>query len=427
MAGKKNVKRRQCRLTPEGWVFLIILGFIGVGAVLRNVNLLILATGMMLAPVIFNWRVCVANLRSLSAKRVVPDQVHALTPINVSWTCDNEHGRLPARNLVLRDRLVDRKGAAKEDSLSRKLISKMDSFFQTGTWDNDFAHVCFEGVSKTDPDIVTYQCLFPARGEYNLGPAELKTSYPFGLVYCRIPLNESETVFVAPPLGQLNPTWERRINSLETGGQSRMRQRGLEQDEFYALRKWRSGDSQKNIHWRSSARRGVPMVKQFDEPNDRDFALLLDLHTEDEVARLQCETILSFAATALSQAGADILGQLAIAVCGEETHLVSGRQGVTTRSNVMRRLAVAKPVAEPEIESSIIELASLVSSGTPLYCFSTREAPLWLDSSHADSISPALKSVQHLVRWIRVDSKEFAELFSVDGGTSAAKEMEAAV
>ena len=299
----------------------------------------------------------------------------------------------------------------------------MDAFFQSGTSDNDYAHICFQDVSNTDTDIATYQCLFPARGEYKLGPAELKTSYPFGLVSCNIPLDEHETVFVAPPLGDLNPTWEKRINSMESGWQSRMRKRGLEQDEFYALRKWRSGDSQKNIHWRSTARRGVPMVKQFDEPNDRDFAMLLDLHSEDEVTRLQCETMLSFSATALSQTGSDILGQLAIGVCGEENHLISGRQSVTTRKNVMRRLAVAKPVARPDIESSMIELASLVSAGTPLYCFSTREEPAWLDSSVME-ISPALKSVQHLVRWIRVDTDEFSELFSVQRERPSSKQAE---
>ena len=430
MARKKKTNVRHCRLTSEGWIYVIIVCFIAVGAVLRNVSLLILATGMLLAPLIFNWRVCVANLRSLSAKRVVPEHGHAQTPMSVAWTCDNKGGRLTARNLILRDRLHQKTRVKTASSLLGRLIQsvtgKIESVLQTGEHDNDYAHVCFQNVTKLDPSIVTYQCFFPGRGKYDIGPAELKTSFPFGLVACSIPLGEKDTVYVAPPLGKLNPTWERRVNSMETGGQSQMRRRGLEKDEFYAIRKWRPGDSRKDVHWKSTARMGFPMTKQFDQPNDRDFALLLDLHHEDETARLQCETILSFAATALSHAtGADVQGQVAVAVCGEEIHLVAGRQNRKTHGNIMRRLAVANPVANPDIDASVVELASRISVGTPLYCFSTRDKPGWLQSGSdveiSPALSPALSAVKNLVRWIQVDSREFKELFSTESHSATGK------
>ncbi|QEG24465.1 DUF58 domain-containing protein [Mariniblastus fucicola] len=422
MASKRKPVR-QCKVTPEGWVYIVIVCFIAVGAILRNVNLLILATGMLLAPLIFNWRVCVVNLRSLSAKRVVPERVHAQTPVNVSWTCSNIGGRLTARNLILNDRLRRTRkpelGKGFFGRVVQSIVAKFEAAFRTRNLDDDYAHVCFRSVSTMDPGIVTYQCFFPGRGKYDLGPAELRTSYPFGLVACSIPLPQKDTVYVAPPLGVLHPTWERRINSMETGGQSQMRRRGMEQDEFYAMRKWRSGDSRRNIHWRSTARLGHPMVKQFDEPNDRDFALLLDLHHEDEATRLQCETILSFAATALSQVGSEVQGQLAVAVCGEENHLVCGRQSRATHNSVMRRLAVAHPTENPDIDASVVEVAGQISMGTPLYCFSTRDKPVWLTSNESVEVSPALSSVRQLVRWVRVGSKEFTELYSIEGQSSA--------
>ena len=428
MARKRKAGLRHCRLTPEGWVYVVIVSFIAVGAVLRNVNLLIIATGMLLAPLLFNWRVCVANLRSLTAKRVVPERVHAHSPINISLTCDNTGGRLTARNLILHDRLEKETQDQKKSGFFGRLIlrvrKQIESTFQTHSLSEKYAHVCFKSVSNLDPGVATYQCLFPGRGKYELGPAELKTSFPFGLVACNISLDEAQTVFVAPPLGLLHPTWERRINSMETGDQSRMRRRGLEQEEFYAMRKWRSGDNLKNIHWRSTARMGFPMVKQFDQPNDRDFALLLDLHNEDEITRVQCETILSFAATALSQAAADVQGQLAVAICGRENHLVSGRQNRKTRNDVMRRLSVADSVPNPEIDASVVELASQISVGTPLYCFSTREEPAWLTSNDPAEISPALSAVRNLVRWVNIDSKEFSELFSPESTSKTDKNSE---
>jgi uncharacterized protein (DUF58 family) len=414
MARKKTPKDRQCKLTPEGWVYMVIVGFIATGAVLRNVNLLIFATGMLIAPLIFNWRVCMANLRSLRARRVIPERVHALTPVNIAWTCENDGGRLTARNLILHDRIFDSSKRNQPKGFLRRIASKVESMFQVLNFEEDHAHVSFQSVSRLDPNITTYQCMFPGRGKYEIGPAELKTSFPFGLVACRVPLEAKDLILVAPPLGTLQPTWERRIDSREVGEQSRMRRRGLEQDEFYAMRKWRSGDSRRNIHWRSSARMGFPMVKQFDQPNDRDFALLLDLHSDDEITRLQCEVMLSFAATALSQTSSDVRGQLGVALCGKENHLISGRQNVATNHNVMRRLAVVQPTVSPEIEASVIELASQISAGTPLYCFSTRDEPVWLSSNGVVKISPALSAIRHQVRWVRVDSDEFNELFSLD-------------
>ena len=101
-------------------------------------------------------------------------------------------------------------------------------------------------------------------------------------------------------------------------------------------------------------------------------------------------------------------------MCGKENHLISGRQNVATNHNVMRRLAVVQPTVSPEIEASVIELASQISAGTPLYCFSTRDEPVWLSSNGVVKISPALSAIRHQVRWVRVDSDELNELFSLD-------------
>lgn len=428
MTRKRKAGSRRCKVTPEGWAYIVIVCFIAVGAILRNVNLLILATGMLLAPLLFNWRTCMANLRSLTAKRVVPERVHAHLPISITWTCHNTGGRLTAHNLMLHDRLEKETQDKEEPGFFRRMFrgirNKLKSTFQTKSLSEEYAHVCFKSVSKLAPGVVSYRCLFPGRGKYDLGPAELKTSFPFGLVACIIPLKETHTVFVAPPLGLLHPTWERRVNSMETGGQSQMRRRGLEHEEFYAMRKWRSGDNLKHIHWRSTARLGFPMVKQFDQPNDRDFALLLDLHSDDEITRTQCETILSFAATALSQISSEVQGQLAVAICGKENHLVAGRQNRKTQNDVMHHLAVADPVSNPDITKSVVELAAEISVGTPLYCFSTREKPIWLSSNDPADISPALSAVRNMIRWVHTESEEFNELFSPELKAKTKKESE---
>ena len=46
--------------------------------------------------------------------------------------------------------------------------------------------------------------------------------------------------------------------------------------EFHGLRDYRPGDSLRHIHWRSSARRGAPVVQEFEQENPGTITLLLD-------------------------------------------------------------------------------------------------------------------------------------------------------
>ena len=95
---------REIRLTPEGWIFLVILGFITVGAVLRNVNLLILMAGLMYGPLLINWRIAVNRVRSLAARRSLPHRVYANQLASIQWVCENR-SRLTAWNVIIRDEI----------------------------------------------------------------------------------------------------------------------------------------------------------------------------------------------------------------------------------------------------------------------------------------------------------------------------------
>ena len=64
--------RRRAWLTREGWYYLAVLAFIIGGAVLRSVNLLVILAGMMIAPLLFNWRLVMASLMGLSIRRKLP-------------------------------------------------------------------------------------------------------------------------------------------------------------------------------------------------------------------------------------------------------------------------------------------------------------------------------------------------------------------
>src|SRR5690606_38054331 len=103
-----------------------------------------------------------------------------------------------------------------------------------------------------------------------------------------------------PRLGRLAPRWNRERSRAAELARRHEPRRGSFDDEFHHLREHRWGDNPRSIHWRSSARQGQLMVREFQENREPDLVLLLDLwappHPADE-QQDRVELAVSFAAT----------------------------------------------------------------------------------------------------------------------------------
>src|SRR6185437_10254479 len=99
--------RRRAWLTREGWNYLAILTFIIGGAVLRSVNLLVVLAGMMIAPLLFNWRLVMASLMGLVIRRRVPEHVLAGEPITVEIHVENTRTWMSTWLLSVEDRIAE--------------------------------------------------------------------------------------------------------------------------------------------------------------------------------------------------------------------------------------------------------------------------------------------------------------------------------
>ena len=458
----RYIRRRkyleQVTLTAEGFAYLTVASFITIGSVLRNVNLLILMTGIMFAPLLINWRLAVHRVRSLRGRRQLPTRIHANQMVSVQWNCENAEGSVTAMNVIVKDRIR----RAPEDSQTLERRPDKTGFSQFKTDQRLFAElrdrlfgrsidqataeslVRFQRVKGGRSDLQAYRAFFPQRGKYLFGPAEINCSFPFGLILSRQRIGQECQVLVGPELGVLSPTWEKRMNSIATGADSVRRSRANEEEDFYALRRWRSGDSRKNIHWRSTAKQGFPIVKQFAERNNRDFALVLDLFVDDgqpetlQADEQACEAALSFAATTLLNVKASVEGQAAIAVCGRTQEVYRSKSVGGLVAEAMPALAVAAGHSMPEIVEGVVSCLEVVSSGTPIYVVSSRAMPASLqlglqietiaqDAMLGQSVEAERKHAQRaryvarrmrmglpMVRWLNVQSKEFQEIFTVD-------------
>ncbi len=410
-------KRNRIRLSlpTEGWLYLVILAFVSVCAVLRNVNLLIIISGVMFAPLFLSWRISRHMVRHAIAKRILPHRIHVGQMITIQWKVTNL-SQIPFWYIKITDQI---------QPIARSNISepvpqsaKRNRYTSGRLPEPSQVSAVLVHVATGRAEYTAYRCMFASRGPYEAGPAVVSTQFPLGLIRSWFRIRHKETFYVAPRLGSLHPDWDRRLGSLAHGNESVRRRRGSVQEEFYALRRWRSGDNMRQIHWRTTAKYRRPMVRQYDQKSNRDIAIVLDLyvdrdpHDSLEYEPDKCELILSFAATLLTQIGYAVKGRIGFAVAGRETCVFSNRSQVHFTPNVMRHLATASGGTHPDLQLAITDVLACVSSGTPCFVVSTRDL-------NGDQISQLLdpstwRKTQNAIRWLACDSPEFEKLFSVD-------------
>ncbi|HND52739.1 MAG TPA: DUF58 domain-containing protein [Pirellulaceae bacterium] len=246
------------RLVREGWYYALVLGFIVGGAVLREVNLLLVLAAMLIGPLVFSWRIAVSTVRGLTGERRMANRMHAGDSVLVEVAVTNPRPSLPAWMIVAEDRWrrVERTGVTSDLTYARALVP----------------HV---GPSETSDG--RYRLTIYRRGRYRTEALRLVTRFPFGLVEATEDLRQSHDILVAPRLGRLTRGWVRLLEADRSGQLRSRHRRGIVEADYYGLREWRSGDSRRWIHWRSSAKIGTLAVLQFEEQQHDDLVMLLDL------------------------------------------------------------------------------------------------------------------------------------------------------
>jgi uncharacterized protein (DUF58 family) len=124
------------------------------------------------------------------------------------------------------------------------------------------------------------EVVLPRRGPYDWGPVVAVSGTPFGLIRRRLVLAEGEQVLVLPQLGTLHRGRLRHyLRSAAVEGERarrRPQRHASAQAEFHGLRPFHTGDSPRTIHWRTSARRGELMVREFEDSPTDNLLLVLD-------------------------------------------------------------------------------------------------------------------------------------------------------
>ncbi len=138
--------------------------------------------------------------------------------------------------------------------------------------------------------------VFTERGLYRLGPAEVRITDPFGLLRFARKSEARTEVVVYPKVFEL-AGFPLRGRGAEMAAQGAFARRG---DEFSDLREYRRGDDWRHIHWKSVARTGELIVKEFAQNGPQRHAVVLDLyHADTGVSGVEVEDAVSAAGSVL--------------------------------------------------------------------------------------------------------------------------------
>jgi uncharacterized protein (DUF58 family) len=111
---------------------------------------------------------------------------------------------------------------------------------------------------------LAYDVTYRDRGEHDLGPLSVRVVDVLGLAAAEHEYGERDRVLVYPRVYALTGSTRHDLNLLPEGGFEHNR------EEFDSLREYDRGDSLRDVHWKSSAKRAADdlVVKQFVSEED---------------------------------------------------------------------------------------------------------------------------------------------------------------
>jgi uncharacterized protein (DUF58 family) len=171
------------------------------------------------------------------------------------------------------------------------------------------------------------------RGRHPLPKLEITSGYPFGLGHFTRPVPNPGEVIVLPALGHVDLVAFRRwlVRAACLGDSSRrvLRRAAPADGDVRGVRPYRMGDSPRDVHWKSSARRDQLLVREYDRTPPMDLTIVIDPWVPsvptDRHSAAKLEWALSLAVSvAWAWVHAELPGDLTLLVGGERWTTVSG-------------------------------------------------------------------------------------------------------
>ena len=333
MNGKTSSSLFRFRLPREGVYWLFAAGVLLLVSWLKAINLILLLAYVMLLLWSVNFFLAGRGLSRLQARRRLDDTVVAGAACAGEIEVSN-----PGDAVQYGIRFIDRR----DDQQDQWFAARLDpgqkvSFTRTIRW--------------------------PRRGRFTVPPLQAVSGYPFGLVQRSADLGAPLEVLVLPALGKLDADKFRRFLSYAERGDhwesQATRRQPMGPAELHAIRPYHPGDSQRSIHWRTTARRGELMVREFEEESSENLVLIVDTWTPlteskapnaprrkatkslpatpDELTGF--EDVISLAATICQEAGHEKSPRITLVIAGPQPVVIASAPGPAGSRRMLESLA----------------------------------------------------------------------------------------
>jgi uncharacterized protein (DUF58 family) len=353
-------RKRQVSLCREGMFYLFLPAFVLTGALLREINLLVLLAGMLFGPLVLSWRIVIVALRGLDLKRSVPRGACAGDLLVVDLEVSNHRRRGASWAVVVTDEIQRLTSADRQEPPIQGEVV--------------FAHIASGETAKA-----AYRGRLPRRGRYRFGPVRIATRFPLGLIRGSILADLVETVLIYPRLGRLERGWLDLHRDAVMGSRRTQRKHGLMEGEFHGLRDWRQGDSRRWIHWRTTARRGNLSVLQFEQPRNQDLVLVVELWQPPRATATERDTVelaVSFVTTIVVDACRRGGSHVSLSLGGQGRQSVSGAASMALQMEALEALSVAEATDQDQLPALLDAAYADARKGAQVVVVSTRPTDL---------------------------------------------------
>lgn len=353
--------------------FLAWLGLLATG-LNQQVNLILLVAGLAAGPIVASMFASATMLRKLRVSRRIPSYVFSGEPLTLDYTLENSRRWLAALALVVEDDLtpLDRTVSGSSSVTPRVFFARVPGMTR--------ARLRWQGPS-------------PRRGKYRFRVLDLVTRSPFGLIERRVTTMEAAQLTVYPRIGQLSRRWQFLQRQASETHRGLRHDRSAQQQEYHGLRDYRPGDSPRWIHWRTSARLGQPMVKEFEQQNEQDLAILLDPWlprtkvTPEQ--RESLEKMIQFAATICLETCRHQGRRLLLGWTGPTPGVRQGPASVKLLHELLEQLAVMRPSSEGTLSTLFDALPPATLREAVLVVVSNRPVNLIEEAERSARLSGA--------------------------------------
>jgi uncharacterized protein (DUF58 family) len=330
--------KMEYKVTREGWVYIGGIFLVSLAALNTGNNLLFLILASLIAVILMSGILSSITLSGVEMRLELPEHIFAGQPVRAVVELHNEKLTLPS--FSLRVEAVTSKGSPAAALLDTP--------------------VYFAYLAKQDRVQQGVPMTFPRRGVYRQDAFRILTRFPFGFLQKARRLNLKTEALVYP---SVEPTQEflEILPGLEGALESPSKGRG---QDLYALRDYVSTDSVRHVHWKSSARLGSLMVREFSQEDDCRVLLVLDPYASAQKSELNVpassEAVERFDRAVTLCAGLawhfyERNAFLKFRSVGVDTSLAPADEVIFT---ILRHLALATPLTDDPRRVELADLAA---------------------------------------------------------------------